>query len=132
MESDEVQEEVQEEAIEPRRRGFWLTAFLILMFISNPLTAYLYFSDPGLVTDLYPNANDVLVYTLALLALANTAFAAGIWAWKKWGVFGFYGSVVLAFCLNLYIGLGLVGSLFGLIGAVIIYSTTRARWEHFS
>jgi len=32
-----------------KERGFWLSAFLILMFIANPFTAVTYFSKPDMI-----------------------------------------------------------------------------------
>jgi len=51
---------------------------------------------------------------------------------EKVGIYGIYGSMALAFLINLYIGIGIVGSLTGLIGVVIIYFTTKNRWQLFT
>ena len=114
-----------------KKRGFWLSAFLILMFIANPLTAFTYFSNPDMIIQAYPKMTAGILYFMGAMSIVNVILAVGIWMWKKWGVFGFYGVVVIAFCINLYVGLGIAGSLVGLIGAVIIFFTTKNRWEHF-
>lgn len=120
-----------EEQVE-MKRGFWLTAFLILMFAANPFSAYFYFSNAEIVTQAFPNASIAMVYFFGFLAVLNVIFAAGIWAWKKWGVFGFYAVVAISFLLNLYIEAGIGTSLLGLIGGVLIFVTTKKRWRHFA
>jgi len=118
--------------VEVKKRGFWLSAFLVLMFIANPLTAFAYFGNPEAITQVYPYLSIYLLYFMGLLAIVNFGLSIAIWTWKKVGVYGIYITMALAFCINIYAGLGLVSSLMGLIGAVIIYFTTKSRWEHFS
>jgi hypothetical protein len=125
-------EPVEVESKETKKRGFWLTAFLILMFVANPFTAFTYFSNPELIIQSYPSISIGLLYFMGVLALLNVVFAIAIWTWKKVGVYGIYGSMALAFCINLYIGVGIVGSLTGLLGLVLIYFTTKKRWQLFS
>jgi hypothetical protein len=127
MESVETTNQASE-----KKRGFWLSAFLILMFIANPFTAFTYFTNPGVIIDAYPNATIGILYFLGFMSICNIVLAALIWAWKKIGVYGFYAVVAIAFATNLYIGLGIVGSLTGLIGGVIIFFTTKKRWAHFA
>jgi hypothetical protein len=119
-----------------KKRGFWLSAFLILMFIVNPFIAFTYICKPEVITQAIPELTSGILYFGAAMAVVNVILAAGIWTWKKWGVLGFYGAVAIAFCTNLYVGLGITGStpgsLAGSIGAVLIFFTAEKRWEHFS
>ena len=117
---------------EQKKRGFWLTAFLILMFIANPLTSFMYFSAPDLIVSTQPKATVVIVYALGVLSVINFAIAVGIWSWKKYAVYGMYASVAIAFVINIYLGIGIVGALFGLLGGLLIFLTTRNRWQWFS
>ena len=115
-----------------KKRGFWLTAFLILMFIANPLTAFMYFSAPDLIVSTQPKATVGIVYALGVMSVINFAIAVGIWSWKKYAVYGMYASVAIAFVINIYLGIGIVGALFGLLGGLLIFLTTRNRWQWFS
>lgn len=115
-----------------KQRGFWLSAFLILMLIANALTAYIYMTNPELVMGLYPRATATVLYLLAVIACINVILAIGIWAWRKWGVVGFYISIVIVFAINLYLGIGFLTSMPGFAGGVIIFFTTKKRWQHFS
>jgi hypothetical protein len=102
------------------------------MFIANPFTAFTYFGNPVAIIQVYPTLSRPLLYFMGGMAILNIALAIAIWTWKKAGVYGLYISMGLAFCTNIYIGLGLFPSLMGLIGAAIVFFTTKSRWEHFS
>ena len=115
-----------------KKRGFWLSAFLILMFIANLFTAFTYFSNPEMIIQAYPNMTKGILYFMGAMSIVNIILAVGVWMWKKWGVFGFYGVAVIVFCINIYVGIGIIGSLSGLIGIVIIFFTTKNRWENFA
>ena len=123
---------VEVEPTESKKRGFWLTAFLVLMLVANPFTAFTYFSNPEAIIKVYPSLSEGLLYFMGILAVLNVVFAIAIWTWKKVGIYGIYASMALAFLINLYIGIGIVGSLTGLIGVVIIYFTTKNRWQLFT
>ena len=125
-------ESVKVEATEKIKRGFWLTAFLILMVVTNPFIAFIYFSSPEVMIQLYPLLSVGLLYFMGSLAILNFLFAIGIWQWKKFGVYGIYVSIAIGFIINLYLGVGIRGSSFGLIGVVIIYLTTKKIWAKFS
>jgi len=113
-------------------RGFWLSGFLILMMLANPLTAYTYLLNPEPILQGFPEMNQRILYVLAAVAILNMVFAIAIWCWKKWGVFGFYGSAVFAFFVNMYAGLGVKSSMIGLIAILIVYLLTRSRWHRFT
>ena len=66
------------------------------------------------------------------MSVINFAIAVGIWSWKKYAVYGMYASVAIAFVINIYLGIGIVGALFGLLGGLLIFLTTRNRWQWFS
>ena len=130
MDSVDIQnnEEVQKEY----KRGIWLTGFLILMFVSNPITAFLYLSNPEILTNQYSNATSGILYFLGVMALLNVVFAIGIWKKNVWGLQGFYISVCVAFGVNMYIGIGLLGAVFGTLGALLVFLTTRNKLAYFN
>ncbi|MFS1701619.1 hypothetical protein [Alteromonas sp. AMM-1] len=115
-----------------KTRGFWLTALLILMFIANPLTAFAYFTSPDVIVSVHPKATIGIVYFFGVMSTINFAIAVGIWCWKKWAVYGMYLSVAIAFVINIYLGVGILGALFGLVGGLVIFLTTRNRWQWFN
>ena len=124
---------IENETIEVEKsRGFWLSAFLVLMFIANPLTSFTYFSNPDLVVNAFPKATNEIIYFMGFMGVVNLLLAIAIWRWIKWGIYGFYISIAIAFSINLYLEIGIVSSLIGLVGGVLIFFTTKKRWQHFA
>ena len=76
--------------VEERKRSFWLSAFLIIMFITNPLTAFSYFAYPEALVQTYPLLSIPVIYFMAALSIVNTLLVVAIWSWKKVGVYGLY------------------------------------------
>jgi hypothetical protein len=111
-----------------RKRGGCLTAFLILMLIGNPLAGLYYLLAGSTVRQSLPTLPEWAIPVLGLLALANFVFAIAIWKWKRWGVYGFVGSSLVAFLVNL-IGIGILVALFGLVGVVILAFLLRPIWH---
>jgi len=114
------------------KRSFWLTAFLIIMFITNPLTAFSYFAYPDALVEVYPLLSTPLIFLMGVLAICNTLLVVATWRWKKIGVYGLYTTITTAFIINLYIGVDYFGAFMGLVGALVIYVTTRKTWAQFS
>jgi uncharacterized membrane protein len=115
-----------------KNRGCGLSGFLILMIVANSLTVYVYMTNPEVVTSLYPQKTHTAVYLLVFIACINVILAAAIWAWKKWAVYGLYASIIIVFGINIYLGIGLLGSLPGFVAGLIVFFTTKKRWSHFS
>jgi len=115
-----------------KTRGFWLSAFLILMLLANAATAFTYFSNPTLIVDLYPKVTTSFVYSLGLMAVINFLFAVLIWCWKKIGVYGFYLNALIAVGINIYLGVNIGTVLFALVGPALLYFLTRSRWASFT
>jgi len=117
---------------EIKGRGFWLSAFLILMIIVNSATVFTYIVHSEFIIQEIPKLTTGILYFVAALAFANVVLAIGIWNWKKWGVYGFCGVATTVFFINLYVGIGISGSFMGLMSTVIIYLLTKSRWGKFS
>ncbi|RPI94448.1 MAG: hypothetical protein EHM40_06515 [Chloroflexi bacterium] len=111
-----------------RKRGGCLTAFLIAMLIINPLVGLYYLFAGSTLRETLPSLPEWRISVLTILALANFAFAIGIWNWKRWGVFGFAGSALVAFLINA-IQFGFVGALSGLIGVVLLAVLVVPIWN---
>ena len=120
------------ETIKDRKRGFWLTSLLVLMMIINPLSAFSYFSNPDLILTVYPNTSLGFVYLVGGICILNVFLAIGMWMWKKLAIYGFYAVIVCGFITNLYLGVGAIGSLSGLIGGVILFLTTKNKMDYFT
>ncbi len=109
----------------PKRSGC-LTAFLILAMIGNPILALLQWVAAGnLPSDLAP-----LAVIGGVLNVAGLVFAIGVWKWKKWGVYGYVGSMGLVILLNLTTG-QVLPALQGLVPITLLIGLTRPVWKHF-
>ena len=117
--------------IEERKRGFWLTAFLVLMVIANALSVFVYFVNPDMIITEFPKISLELAYLLGSVCLFNVFLAINIWMWKKLAIYGFYIVVIFGVLINLYIGIGLIGSLSGLMGGIILFLVTKKKMQYF-
>jgi hypothetical protein len=71
-----------------KKKGFWLTSVLILMFIGNAFTALSYFGNSAAIMQTYPMMSKALISFMGLLALVNIALIIALWHWRKVGVIG--------------------------------------------
>lgn len=113
-----------------RQRGGCLTALLGLMLVINPLVGIMYLLAGSTIAASMPNAPGWVVPVLGVLALANTAGAAGLWMWKRWGFYVVVGVAALAFVINL-IAIPGPGVVTGLLGPVILGALVWPRWNDF-
>ena len=116
---------------EEKKRGGCITAFLIFMFIVNPLTSIYYIAAGDTVKQAMPNMPDWAIPVLAVFGLINVGFAIAVWNWKKIGIYGFWASAIVILGINLSIGISPVQSLIGLLGPIIITLLVRPKWNEF-
>lgn len=106
---------------EMKQRHGCLTAFLILMIIANSVTTILYLFASDTIGKNLPNAPAWVFPVLAVGGIFNVVCAIALFQWKKWGFFGFVATSILAFTVNLMIGLNIVQVLSGFVGVAILY-----------
>lgn len=132
---DSINNDNDNEPILKQRHGC-VTAYLVFMIIVNAATAFSYFFANQLILDTVPGASSSLLYALGLIGMANVIFAIMLWQWKKIGFYGFIGSSIAAFALNIMMGLEVQQTLLGLIGIAIVYAILqikqdgRSAWEN--
>ncbi|GMN10981.1 hypothetical protein MTsPCn9_27070 [Croceitalea sp. MTPC9] len=116
--------------METKKRHGCVTAWLILMIIANSFTAitYLFMGDVVLENLPNPTSKSMLVL-LAILGLANLAFAILLFQWKKWAFWSFVASALITLAVNLSIGLGLGQSLLGLLGVILLYAILQIKQD---
>ncbi|MCX6707966.1 MAG: hypothetical protein NT001_07610, partial [Candidatus Woesearchaeota archaeon] len=108
-----------------------LTVWLVIMLIANLFTALYYLILNSTIASVYPNVPTWIFYVYGLLGLANLAFVIFLFMWKRWAFFALCGCAIIAFIMNLAIGLGIVAAMFGLGGPIILYLIMRSRWDLF-
>ncbi len=114
-----------------KKRGFGLATFLVLLMISNTLTALSYFTTADMINEMLPNMSKTIVYFLGWLCVLNALCAFGVWHWKKVAINGLYAIVVLMFAINIYLGFGVSGAAPGLITAALLFLLTRNKMKLF-
>jgi hypothetical protein len=114
--------------VDNKQRHGCLTALLIFMMVVNAATALVYlFGKEMLQQGLQnmPAIPDWAFPVLALLGAFNLVCAIALFSWKKWGFYGFALSSVLAFTINLTIGIPMVQALMGFVGLAILYGVLQ-------
>lgn len=130
---------------QPRKRGGCLTVFLVVVLVANLWGGFSTLFAGSTARDGFPPG---LARMAGLLSLANCVFVVGIWKWKRWGVYGFVASVLVAAAINM-VGFGVLEalpageplafvllikafqialSLSGLVGLVILLVLIRPVW----
>ncbi len=118
-----------------QERGWLLTGWLIYLILSNAWWAYRYY----LTIDDYVRHHDPryeapLTWALPLLlglALVNIVAALLMLLWRKVGFYIFLTIAIVAFVVNLIVGVEFTMMLVGLGGIVILWMLLQSRWQHF-
>lgn len=111
----------------PKERGTWLTLALVIMVLHGAFGAYLYYT----VRVGEPYLDRPWILTLMVVHfLANILAAVGIWYWKKWGLFVYAASTVLAVVVGL-LSIGVWSVFYFVLPLVIFGYILRSKWEYF-
>ena len=102
-----------------------VTAWLVLMIVANSLTAVVNLASEEAIRKTLPDMPSWALPVLASCAALNVVFAIALFAWKKWGFYGFVGTSIVALIVNLRSGVGIIPALFGLLGVVILYAVLQ-------
>jgi hypothetical protein len=114
----------------PRARGGCLTILLVLIIVINPLVAIYYITSGSSVQDTYPDMPDWALPVLIVFSLANCVFGIALWLWKKWGLYGFAVSSVVAFIVNIMSGIPVFSAIFGFVGLGLLAFLLRNEWPN--
>jgi len=103
------------------------------MIILNALSAIFYLFAGDLISRNLPQGlPKPILILLAVLGIANVIFAVLLFKWKKLGFWGFVVTSIGALIINLSMGLGVIQSLFGLLGIAILYAVLQIKKEEVS
>ncbi|OGU72405.1 MAG: hypothetical protein A2V93_12015 [Ignavibacteria bacterium RBG_16_34_14] len=117
-------------------RAGCLTAFLIAMFVLNPLIGLYYVSSSWQVYDTFLRRFDdstaIIVFLLLVICpFMNVIFAIQVWHWKKFGLKGFWVTSIILLFVNLSVGLSAILSIIGLAGPIILTVLMNKQSEKF-
>jgi predicted MFS family arabinose efflux permease len=113
----------------PRKeRGFWLTFALVVMAVHGVFAAFLYYSPT-----LSPAPTIQRPWILGLMvvhSLANIVAAVGIWYWKKWALYVYAASTVIALVVGL-MSVGIWSVFYMVLPLAIVGWLLRTKWDYF-
>jgi hypothetical protein len=104
-----------------KRRHGCLTAALVVVIIANSAAALRYTVQGETIRQAIPGMPGWALPVLIVFSLFNLACAVALLRWKRWGFWGFCVSSAVAFAVNLSLGVGIGGSLLGLLGVPLLY-----------
>ncbi|MWB92801.1 hypothetical protein GON26_00330 [Flavobacterium sp. GA093] len=89
------------------------------------------------ILDSNPN-NDIidltekLNYSYVVFTILDLFFTFFLFKWKKWAFWGTLTISVLTFLLNLYVGVEIITSLFGLSGVILLFALLQLKCKNVS
>jgi hypothetical protein len=112
----------------PKVRGTVLTILLVIMGLHGLIAGYFYYA--------YRMADASLdrPWILGLMAIhffANVIAAVGIWYWKKWALYVYAASTILALVVGL-ISVGIWSVFYMVLPLAIMGWVLRTKWSYFT
>jgi hypothetical protein len=112
--------------VKHKEHGAVLTIVIILIAFHGIIAAAAYNSMTTA-----PDVNRPWIAGLMVLhSLANIVAAAGIYSWKKWGLYLYAASTVVAIVAGL-LSVGMWSVFYMLLPAVIVGWLLRTKWDYF-
>jgi hypothetical protein len=113
-----------------KKRNIIVTILLSLFLLSD-------FYLLKTILDSNPN-NDIidltekLNYSYVVFTILDLCFTFFLFKWKKWAFWGTLTISILTFLLNLYVGVEIITSLFGLSGVLLLFALLQLKCENVS
>ncbi len=111
-------------------RGAWLSTLLVIMILAN-LSAVAMYSLVVAGKLVLPGRASWVALTLLTLVVGNVVFLVATWNWRKWGMYGAVATAIIAFVLNLVLGVSYWKALFGFAGLALLVGSVNSRWKYF-
>lgn len=111
-----------------KERGIWLQIILVVMAIHGIFAAYFYYT----VRTQEPYLDRPMILTLMVIhSLANVVAVIGIWFWKKWALYVYAGSTILALVVGL-LSIGAWSVFYMVLPLAILGYVLRSKWGYFT
>ena len=113
-----------------KKRNIILTFLLSIFLIAD-------FYTLKTILDSNPN-NDLIDLSeklncfYVIFTILDLLFTFFLFKWKKWAFWGTFTISILTFLLNLYVGVEIITSLFGLAGVILLYALLQLRSKNVS
>jgi hypothetical protein len=112
----------------PKVRGTVLTILLVIMALHGIVAGYLYYT---LRTDTASLDRPWILTLMAIHFLLNVIAAVGIWYWKKWALYIYAASAIIALVVGL-ISVGIWSVFYMFLPVAILGWVLRTKWDYFS
>ncbi len=110
-----------------KERGIWITIALVIMALHGIFATYFYYT----VRTQTATLQAPMILTLMVVhSLANVLAAVGIWYWKKWALYVYAASTVLALVVGL-LSVGIWSVFYMVLPLAIIGYMLRSKWDYF-
>ncbi len=115
-------------AIQHKERGTAVTIVLVIMALHGIFATYFYYIVRTQEADL----NRPMILSLMVLhSLANVIAAVGIWYWKKWALYVYAASTVVALVVGL-MTVGVWSVFYMVLPLAIVGWVLRTKWDYFT
>ena len=113
-----------------KKRNIIVTILLSLFLIADFYTLKTILdSNPS--NDLI-DLTEKLNYCYVVFTILDLFFTFFLFKWKKWAFWGTLTISVLTFLFNLYVGVEIITSLFGLSGVILLFALLQLKSENVS
>jgi hypothetical protein len=112
----------------PKVRGTVLTILLVIMGLHGILAGYFYYTWR---VDSASLDRPWILTLMVIHSLANVVAVVGIWYWKKWALYVYAASTVLALVVGL-ISVGIWSVFYMVLPLAILGWVLRTKWEYFT
>ena len=109
-----------------KNRGTLLTIVLVLMAVHGIVAAAMY----STMTTAPEVQRPWIIGMMVVHFLANVAAAVGIFYWKKWGLYVYAASTIIALVVGL-VSVGIWSVFYMLLPFVIVGWLLRTKWDYF-
>ena len=114
--------------IQHKERGFWLSLILVVMALHGIFAAYFFYVYR---TEEAALDHPLILTLMVIHSLANILAAVGIWFWKKWSLYVYAASTVLAVVVGL-LSVGIWSVFYVVLPLAIVGWVLRTKWEYFT
>ena len=109
-----------------KQRGFWLSLILVVIALHGVFGTVLYYT----IRTQEALDRPWIISLMVLHSLANVIAAVGIWSWKKWALYVYTASTILAIIVGL-ISIGAWSVFYMILPLAILGWFLRTKWKYF-
>jgi len=127
-------ETIDKETNQPNQRHGCVTTWLMLMIVANTFIAlfYLLIASGKIGMKFENEISDIMLILIVILVFLNVFFSVMLLNWRKWGFWGLCFNCFCSIILNLVIGIGLLQSISGFVGLVLLFGILQIKKDKTS